>query len=123
MSTKVPVKVFLNLTESFRPYRHDNEPWLLKAAEFESPFPACGHVEKLLEIIFFQLSIDAPTADWAIEWQTNNHRSLSVGDIVAVGEQAWAVEPVGWKPVSVDSSRCVAQVLGTCPESDGEALK
>lgn len=60
----------------------------------------------VLNQAFEQLNIDYPTAEWAKEYRARRNRSLSVGDVVVVGEQAYACEPVGWKPVTLSAGYC-----------------
>jgi len=55
----------------------------------------------------FRIFNDAPASDWerdhARRYRAAGHRSLSVGDVVIVGEIALSCEPVGWVPVTVPS--------------------
>lgn len=51
------------------------------------------------QIVFEQLDIDEPEHLWALRYRLAGHRSLSVGDVVVLGETAWTVEPIGWKPL------------------------
>jgi hypothetical protein len=99
MGDKVTIKVLLNMTSRFAPYSQRDR--LYEALVFESGLPACGDVHRLLEIVFEQLNIDEPKALWATEYRNHRNRSLSVGDVVVVGEQAWGVDRFGWTPVSV----------------------
>jgi hypothetical protein len=59
-------------------------------------------VEAALELIFEQLNIDTPEHPWALKYRLSAHRSFSVGDVVAVGETAFACEPTGWTVISAD---------------------
>ena len=45
-----------------------------------------------LEHIFDELNCE-PTATWATGWRRAGHRSLSVGDVVVIGETAWGRRP------------------------------
>jgi hypothetical protein len=99
MTETVSVKVLLNQANRFMSYRDGDR--LLEVLTFESGFPACGHVERLLEIMWQQLTTALPVADWAQQYRRECNRSLSVGDVLVVSEQAWAVELTGWKRVSV----------------------
>lgn len=58
--------------------------------------PSTEHVTTALETVFEQLNIDDPDQPWAINYRRSGHRSLSVGDVVAIGETAWACAPSGW---------------------------
>lgn len=60
-------------------------------------------VDAALDVVFEQLNIDEPEHIWALRYRLAGHRSLSVGDVVVTGETAWAVAPIGWKPVSADT--------------------
>lgn len=57
-------------------------------------------VEAARETVFEQLNIDDPNHTWAQYYRLAGHRSLSVGDVVVIGETAWAVEDIGWRTVS-----------------------
>jgi hypothetical protein len=60
-----------------------------------------------LERVFGQLNAayhdrdDAPTS-WANQFRRNVNRSLSVGDVVVVGETAYAVTKSGWLRITTD---------------------
>ncbi len=58
-----------------------------------------------LEIVFEQLNIPYPQHTWAIDYRRAGHRSLSVGDVVVLGETAWACAAVGWTPITADELR------------------
>lgn len=66
---------------------------------------AAWHV-RLLERVFEQLNVDEPTEPWAKAYRADHAARLSVGDVVVVGEVAYACESVGWKQVSLDQQRC-----------------
>lgn len=57
-------------------------------------------VDAALNVVFEQLNIDDPEHIWALRYRLAGHRSLSVGDVVVIGETAWVVAPIGWKPIS-----------------------
>jgi hypothetical protein len=63
-----------------------------------------------LEIIFEQLNIPNPQQPWAIAYRRAGQRSLSVGDVVALGETAWACASVGLTPISTDELRAALAV-------------
>jgi hypothetical protein len=106
MADKVPVKVLLNQTSRGSPYTAtDRLRVALGCVALE--FPACGSMERLLSTVLEQLTTDDPRAEWAVQYRTQYNRSLSVGDVVVVGETAWAVEPFGWRPVTVQASQFV----------------
>lgn len=59
-----------------------------------------GALERLLEVVFEQLNIDHPTEPWAQQYRRDRNRSLSVGDVVVIGEAAWSVARIGWEQIS-----------------------
>jgi hypothetical protein len=68
---------------------------------------AAGHphpdaVTAALETVFAQLNIDHPDQPWALKYRLAGHRSLSVGDVVVIGETAWACAPSGWDLLTAD---------------------
>lgn len=67
--------------------------------------PAEYVAEGVLETVFEQLNIDHPETTWALQWRLDRNRSLSVGDVVTVGETAWACAPLGWQRVTADQLR------------------
>lgn len=54
-----------------------------------------------LETIFDELN-EEPTQQWATDYRAAGNRSLSVGDVVVLGETAWVVAPVGYEGVAAD---------------------
>lgn len=102
--TTMPATVYLN-----RDFLHD--PKALAAGclhpvlRFELPVPAGGPpseaaITATLETVFEQLNIDDPTESWALKYRLAGHRSLSVGDVVCIGETAWAVDISGWQTLT-----------------------
>ena len=79
---------------------------LRAAATFNLPIPTNTRpqqtaISAALEHIFDELNCE-PTTTWATGWRHAGHRSLSVGDVVVIGETAWAVASIGWNPVPTD---------------------
>jgi hypothetical protein len=113
MSDKVTVKVLLNQTRA--PYANTDR--LYPAIVFDTGFPASGGIDRLLHIIRCQLDIGEPQADWAIKYHAEGNRSLSVGDVIVVGEQAFTCCRVGhvrsstagyfFRPVTVAADQIV----------------
>ena len=64
--------------------------------------PHPDHLKAALETVFEQLNIDDPTAIWALKYRLAGHRSLSVGDVVVIGETAWACADSGWNLITAD---------------------
>nr|WP_254183999.1 hypothetical protein [Mycobacterium avium] len=59
-------------------------------------------VKGLLELIFEQLNIADPDQPWAHKYRLAGHRSLRVGDVVVIGETAWACASSGWKLLTAE---------------------
>ena len=75
---------------------------MLHALSLNSPLPACGHNEMLLDIIASQLSRAKPTTTWAQDYLAMGYRPLTVGDVIVIetGETvAWTVTPGGWRKI------------------------
>jgi hypothetical protein len=56
----------------------------------------------VLEAIFEQLNVGGdlvPATDWTVAYRAAGNRSLSVGDVVVLGELAYAVERFGFRAV------------------------
>lgn len=64
--------------------------------------PSSETVKAALETVFEQLNIDDPTAEWALKYRLAGHRSLSVGDVVVIGETAWACADRGWDLITAE---------------------
>lgn len=100
--------VYLNEgKDHFFGFKNEFSPAALrKAAEFDqapeliAQFQDTGKPIRALEDVFAQLNIDSPTADWAVAYRAERNRSLSVGDVVVIGETAWAVASFGWDRIS-----------------------
>jgi hypothetical protein len=95
---------------------------LVHAASFDLDLSADvtdadGIPYKALGLVFQELNIDDPQQLWAIEYRRNRHRSLSGGDVVVVGEVAFAVTDRDWERVSLRAEQIVA--AGRAP-GDGE---
>lgn len=102
--TTMPATVYLN-----RDFLHDpNElapGCLYPVLRFDLPVPAGGPpsqaaITATLETVFEQLNIDEPTESWALKYRLAGNRSLSVGDVVCIGETAWAVAICGWQTLT-----------------------
>ncbi|OCB33706.1 hypothetical protein A5675_21675 [Mycobacterium malmoense] len=64
--------------------------------ELQVDYPSCGHIEFLLAKLLGELTTAEPSEPWAVKYRQDFHRSLRVGDMVVVGETAWAREESGW---------------------------
>ncbi|TXI56470.1 hypothetical protein [Mycolicibacterium mageritense] len=104
-TTTIPATVYLNqATGSTLGFNRYAPARLHAALQFDMPVPQDTRptktaVQAALESIFEQLNIDDPTENWALQYRLVGHRSLSVGDVVRIGETAWAVASRGWQPV------------------------
>jgi hypothetical protein len=86
----------------------------LRVLKFEIAFP--GSVEPLLKNIWMQLNdepaialtLEEPLTEWAIKYRDRHYRSLRLGDVVVIGEQAFELGRKGWSPVTLtaDQVRC-----------------
>jgi hypothetical protein len=109
MSDKVTVKVLLNQDNGpyrrhrWPPDRHASTPYqpghkLLQAITFEETLGS-DPVWMLLHTIWRRLTTDHynPRPDWAVKYHRQRHRWLWVGDVVVVGEAAFAVDRISKK--------------------------
>jgi hypothetical protein len=100
---KVTVKVLHNTNLTSMIFGYEPGDVLTEQLSFQSGFPACGHVVMLLRIVFRQLNNeDDCMADWAKEYFAGGNRSLSVGDVIVVGEQAFSIEGTGFAPIILE---------------------
>ncbi|MFB1299600.1 hypothetical protein ACAG24_029270 [Mycobacterium sp. pW049] len=103
----ITTTVYLNDAEaSFLGFNRASPARLRAAATFNLAIPTDTRpqqtaINAALEHIFDELNCE-PTTTWATGWRHAGHRSLSVGDVVVIGETAWAVASVGWNPVPTD---------------------
>lgn len=95
-----PIKIYLNDGEDhFYGFRNTfaNKPELTMVYSFETSFPA-PNMHMILDWCFHEFNVG--TGEHAKVYRDKQLRSLSVGDVVVVGETAWACESLGWSPVS-----------------------
>lgn len=64
--------------------------------------PSTEQIKACLELVFEQLNIDEPDQPWALKYRLAGHRSLSVGDVVVIGETAWACASTGWELLTAE---------------------
>lgn len=109
MTYQLPTIVYLNHGDAqLLGFARHAPAQLAEAARFSltvTGTPAPEHIAAALETVFEQLNIDDPDQDWARDYRRARHRSLSVGDVVVIGETAWAVAPRGWDLLSTDALR------------------
>jgi len=103
----LPVTVYLNESrDHFYGYQPGDQ--LSAAATFELPpslLDARDGQYAMLELVFHELNVDNPTEEWAQDYRARRNRSLSVGDVVLLGESAFAVAGSGWDNVALQASQ------------------
>lgn len=111
---KVYVQVWLNQGTDGWNFWNGYQPGdkMLLAAEYYADASLLpGHDESqpnaILNQAFRELNIDNPSTEWAVEYRDKRHRSLSVGDVVVVGEAAYACARVGWQAVTLPREDCI----------------
>ncbi|MGB5795411.1 MAG: hypothetical protein WBH51_06425 [Mycolicibacter algericus] len=63
--------------------------------------PTPETIQTLLAIVADQINRDAPTALWGRNHPSRRDHHLSIGDVVTIGDQAWAHEQTGWRRVTL----------------------
>lgn len=111
---RVYVQVWLNQCEDgwnfWEGYRDGDK--MLLAAEYYAdaallPRDDESQPNAILNQAFRELNIDSPETGWARDYRDNGNRSLSVGDVVVVGEVAYACARFGWKPATLSRENCI----------------
>lgn len=105
-ATAIPTPISIYLDEHFLQHRHPTYRPNYKLAIMSvlpvNPEDIKGHIND----IFSTLNIGTPHKELANEWRAKGLRSLSVCDVVVVGEMAWRCEPQGWS--IIDSAEIIA---------------
>ena len=73
---------------------------------------------RLLDVIYKATNLRENPGEFTAEYNRRGLRSLSVGDVVVIGEQAWAVSGFGWKKITADQLNGAIiwdDELGRCP--------
>jgi hypothetical protein len=110
------VQVYLNEGEdNFLGFHNKfaNTPVLHRVAEFHMDDkltqPAGpGASPDALHIVWEQLNVGGdivPAEPWTVQYRRDGNRSLSVGDVVVLGEIAYAVATFGWDRITTDELR------------------
>jgi hypothetical protein len=94
-------KIMLNTTRGSMLWKYHDGDQLDTVLEFEIAFPECGRIEQALDIIWRELNIDEPQTLWGQMYRLNRNRSLSMGDVVVLGETAFTPITIGWKRVTL----------------------
>lgn len=105
------VKVFHNFNESPIPFHADDQ--LRQVAQFNITMaadPTPDAVQTLLAIVSDQLNRGAPSTQWGNDHVLRRDHNLSVGDVVTIGDQAWAHEKQGWRRVTLLSDQIWVEV-------------
>lgn len=97
---RVDILLNTNTRDSFMRGYQPGDP-MVRGGHFEveawGPIDACNKVWRLANV---GDDPDFGTPDpQAVEYRENRQRSLSIGDIVVVGEQAYSVEPTCFEPL------------------------
>ena len=103
--TELVTTVYLNNPPQFLGFGRGGPAKLYAAAGFTltaAEQPSADQIKVALETVFEQLNIDDPDQPWAITYREAGNRSLSVGDVVVIGETAWAVAGSGWELLNAD---------------------
>ena len=103
MGIDVPVKIYTNDGPDhwFGFLKSDPELTLVFKLNIGWEDPYTGRFPfDLLEFVFEQTNIGE--TDFAKEYRAKQLRSVSVGDVVVVGETAFACESVGWKKITTE---------------------
>jgi len=97
----ITAKVYLNEGDDwFQPF-DANTAQLRLAATFD--IDPSGDPKTDLHDIFEQLNVGGglvPAEDYTTTYRNAGNRSLSVGDVVILGEIAWTVARYGWDTIS-----------------------
>ncbi|MEB3068563.1 hypothetical protein [[Mycobacterium] vasticus] len=112
--------MYHNFNEEPIPFHADDQ--LRKVAEFGISMDADATpntIQMLLSFVADQLNRDAPKELWGIDHRSRRDHNLSVGDVVAIGDQAWAHERTGWRRVTVLDDQIWVEVGRT---SNGDPL-
>lgn len=114
---ELPVQVFYNTnpmamlhgysdTDSLRPVFSDrlNLLWISTTGKLEVDY--CNRLREHVIAIFNGIYADGddevmPYAAMVKRFESGDIRSMSVGDVLRVGEEAWAVKPVGWEDIVI----------------------
>lgn len=101
MSAAVTVTIYLNDNTDFHTGFDITAAKLRRVVAFDVEIPCdADGFESLRNEVFSQLNIDTPDKPWAQLYRAGRNRSLSVGDVIVVGESSWAVAPIGWTQLS-----------------------
>lgn len=96
------VTVFHNFNEAPIPFHADDQ--LRQVAQFNITMAADATpdtVQTLLAIVSDRLNRDTPNTRWGKDHLLRRDHNLSVGDVVTIGDQAWAHERKGWRRVTL----------------------
>jgi hypothetical protein len=98
------VKVYLNEgPNGFSEFGPRSELHLAIQFEFDQ---GGAHPQYLLNHVYEQLNIGGdlvPAEPWTTVYRANRNRSLSVGDVVVIGETAWAVARIGFETITTEA--------------------
>lgn len=104
METEITIWHRVDAGGLFQEFDFRNEQAIVvKKYSYTDTFEPATHLEDLERVFARNNRHDSHVVGWEIV--PRGSRSLSVGDIVQVGEQAWSVSRVGWAPVDTTEFR------------------
>lgn len=112
-STEITVEITVYLAEEGRFFPFTADSTLRPIYKYEREIDVTVLPKNLLERAFMIFNIDPEDiGDEADRFTAEGYRqagarSLSVGDVIVIGETAWGCDRVGWTPVTV----AAAQIL------------
>lgn len=103
------VTVYLNEARgSFFGFNVDDYAALRQAAQFELDPELTAGADPMLILnhVYEQLNVGGdmvPATEWTTRYRAERNRSLSVGDVVVIGETAWAVDHIGFATITTEA--------------------
>lgn len=99
---RVWVTVLHNETSRFMPFRESDTLRTTVGLPVVGPVGQPATHGELLAYVWAECNIDEPESFFGNIYRQARNRSLSVGDVVQVGDShAWACEPLGWRQVAL----------------------
>ncbi len=122
---RVRVRVYLNDAENSFDGFTPAAARLHLAGEFEVAAPGSqAAVFEVLDDVFTQLNVGGEivaAADYTLAYRSAGHRSLSVGDVLVLGETAFAVARFGFDVIPATALRTATGATGSEAHDDAVA--
>lgn len=98
---EMPYKILLNIRNGDDPCRSIYKLWeeVYKGTREWEDDSWISDTKLILESLFYTFNMEHP--------EDYSHRSLSVGDVVVLGESAYLCAPVGWEEISLTEEMMV----------------